>query len=211
MDINLILENKLISIVRGLSGETLINTAKAIYDGGIRLLEVTFDQSGAIDNKTTAEDISSLVSLFGDKMAIGAGTVLTEEQVTLAHSAGAQFIISPDTNEKVIKLTKKLGMISIPGALTPTEVRTAHDFGADFVKIFPCVSLGADYIKAVRAPLSHIKLLAVGGVTPDNMETFAAAGACGFGIATAIADVSAAKRGDFEKIKENALRFTERI
>lgn len=211
MDASVVLDKKIIAIIRGITGDDLLNTAKAVLSGGIELIEVTFDQSGKITAEQTASDIKMLKTKLGDRMHVGAGTVLTERQVRLAHKAGAEFIISPDTDERVIKLTKKLSMLSMPGALTPSEIRKAHDFGADFVKVFPCASLGSEYIKAVAAPLSHVRLLAVGGVTPDNMDEFYKAGACGFGISSSIANKRLADEGNFKQIEENARRFTEKL
>ena len=115
-------------------------------------------------------------------MLVGAGTVTNTHLVDLTHAHGGQYIISPDTNVSVIKKTKELGMISMPGAMTPSEVITAHNAGADIVKLFPASDLGPRYLKAVRAPLNHIKIMAVGGINQKNMPDFLAAGACGFGV-----------------------------
>ena len=125
-------ENKIIVIMRGFSAEQLIRSVDAMEKGGIRLVEVTFDQTGAISDNMTAEYISTLKENFNGRVRIGAGTVMTEKQVELAYNAGAEFIISPDCYEAVIKKTRELGMVSIPGAFTPTEAANAHRFGADF-------------------------------------------------------------------------------
>ena len=144
-----ILQKKLIVIVRGLPRQQLRKTAQALYDGGIRFLEITYSASGAVTDGQTAESIAMLTDAFGTSMHIGAGTVLTEEQVRLTREAGGEFIISPDTNEAVIRRSVELGLVSIPGALTPTEIQRAHQAGADFVKLFPVVSMGVDYVRAV--------------------------------------------------------------
>ena len=148
-------KEKLIVIVRGIEKDKLIPLAQAMYDGGIRLLEVTYSANGSIPDEQTASNIRMLADCFKGRMLIGAGTVLTQQQVEMTHHAGGQFIISPDCNSEVIKKTKELGLVSIPGALTPTEIQTAHKYGADFVKLFPITSLGVGYVKAVKAPLSH--------------------------------------------------------
>ena len=163
-----ITQHKLIAIVRGVAAERLIPMAEAMYAGGIRLLEITFSAKGTPSDEETAENIAMLVQHFAGRMHIGAGTVLTPEQVELVAKAGGKFIISPDANADVIKRTKQLGMVSIPGALTPTEIQSAHRAGADFVKLFPVTGLGTEYVKAVSAPLSHIKFLAVGGLDEDR-------------------------------------------
>jgi 2-dehydro-3-deoxyphosphogluconate aldolase/(4S)-4-hydroxy-2-oxoglutarate aldolase len=142
---------------------------------------------------------------------IGAGTVLTETQVIKAASAGAKFIISPDTNPAVIQKTKALGLISMPGALTPTEASLASRSGADFVKLFPIGSLGKDYLKAIKAPLSNVRFLAVGGVDVSNARDYMSAGAVGIGIGSGIASAALIKSGDFAKITEQARRYIEEV
>ena len=132
-----VLDKKIVAIVRGVYGEDCVKLAQALYDGGIELLEVTFDQSKPEALGRTSDTIHELVVRLGDKMAFGAGTVTSLEMLELAKNAGAQFIVSPDTNEEVIKATVAGGMVSMPGALTPTEILNAHRYGADFVKVFP--------------------------------------------------------------------------
>ena len=202
---------KIIAIVRGLTGETLVKTAEALYEGGIRLLEVTFDQTGKISPEETASMISDLCRRFAGRMRIGAGTVMTVEQVRIAVEAGAEYMISPDTSREVIEETKRLGAVSIPGALTPTEVATAYAYGADFVKLFPAGELGLSYIKAIRAPLSHIPMLAVGGVNEKNIGEFLAAGLAGFGIGSNIVSKKLIEQGDFAALTALAKQYTEQI
>jgi len=113
-----------------------------------------------------------LADYFTDRMYMGAGTVITQKQVELTKSAGGGFVISPDTYNSVINKTRELEMVSIPGALTPTEIQAAHRYGADFVKLFPIINLGVDYVKALKASLSHIKLLAVGGINNNNIREY---------------------------------------
>ena len=162
--VNAIEREKIIAIVRGISPEKCMKVADALYAGGIRLLEITFDQREFTSHQETANIISSIGQKYEGRMYIGAGTVTTCELVECAAKAGARFVISPDVNEDVIRRTVELDMVSIPGAMTPTEIMTAHRAGADFVKLFPAGELGIAYVKAVRAPISHVKLLAVGGI-----------------------------------------------
>ncbi len=117
--------SKIIAIVRGVESSRLIPLAEALYDGGIRLMEITYSADGSVSDSETADNIGSLTKHFKGKMYIGAGTVLTEDQVKKTFNDGGQFIISPNTDSEVIKYTKKLGMVSIPGALTPSEAETA--------------------------------------------------------------------------------------
>ena len=204
-------EEKIIAIVRGVEREKLIPLVEALYDGGIRLAEITFSSNGKISDEETAENIKMLSEHFAGRMYIGAGTVLYEKQVKLAHGAGALFIISPDASESVIKATLECGMVSIPGALTPREIQIANNAGADFVKLFPISNFGAEYVKAVSAPLSHVKLLAVGGMKPENMGEYLRAGACGFGIGSNIVDKKMLANNDFDGIKELAKKYTQGI
>ena len=203
-------EYKIIAIVRGLKKPELLQTVEAMYRGGIRLAEITFDQSGRFASEYTAECISAVAQAFAGRVTVGAGTVMTERQVELACNAGAQYIISPDTNEAVIRRTSELGMVSIPGALTPTEIAFAHRCGADYVKLFPAGELGISYIKAVKAPLNHIKMLAVGGVNVNNLKEFLAAGV-GVGIGSDIVRKDLIQAGRFDQITELAQRYTAQI
>lgn len=195
-----IAREKLIVIVRGIGTEAIIPLAEAMYRGGVRVLEITYAADGSIPEEETARAIRMLKEHFGDRMSIGAGTVLSEHQVELTHAAGGEFIISPDTNPDVIARTASLGLVSIPGALTPTEAQNAHRAGADFVKLFPITSLGPAYVKAVRAPLSHIRFLAVGGVDEKNMKDYLRAGICGFGIGSNLVKKDLIEAGDFDGI-----------
>lgn len=206
-----ILDKKLIVIVRGLEKEKMLPLAEAMYEGGIRLIEVTYAANGSIPEEVTAECICSISEHFGDEMLVGAGTVLTPAQVERTKAAGGSFIISPNVNVEVIQKTRELGMVSMPGALTPTEIENAHEYGADFVKVFPVSTLGPEYIKAVRAPLSHIKLLAVGGVDHHNLKDYLKAGVCGFGMASNIVDKKAVAEGNYAAITELAKCYVEAV
>lgn len=202
---------KIIVILRGFTTDQLIHTVAAMEKGGIKLVEVTFDQSGAVSDEVIAGNIHALKKHFGDCVHIGAGTVMTEEQVELAYKAGAEFIISPDCYEPVIKKTVNLGLVSIPGAFTPSEAANAHRYGADFVKLFPNSEVNLSYIKALTVPLSHIKFLAVGGVNHTNIRDYLKAGVAGVGVATAIANKEAIFSDDYEEITRRAMLFTTQI
>lgn len=197
----------IIAIIRGVSREKLIPLAEALYRGGIRLLEVTYSADGSVSDGKTAESIGELVRHFGGRMLIGAGTVLTVEQVELTAKAGGGFIISPNVDKEVIEATVGLGLVSMPGALTPTEICQADKYGADFVKLFPISDLGSGYVKAVKAPLSHVKLLAVGGITDENMSEYLKAGVCGFGIGSSLTDKKMIAEGDWNGITSLAEKY----
>ena len=204
-------KNKIIVIVRGIDKEHIIPLAEAMYKGGIRFIEVTFDAKGICTDEQTAEKIKILNNAFDGRMYIGAGTVINEKQAEIACAAGAKYIISPDTNPAVIKRTKQLGMLSMPGALTPTEALTAHNSGADYVKLFPVGELGVSYFKAVKAPLSHIRFLAVGGITLDNMRDYLDAGAYGFGIGSSIVKKSLIEQEKFDEISHISSEYVAKI
>ena len=209
--IEAILRERIVVIVRGVKKEDLIPFAEAVYKGGIRLIECTFDATGAVSDEETAANIKMLSEHFGDKMLIGAGTVLNEKQVVLTKEAGGKFIISPDVNEDVIRKTKSEGLVSMPGALTPSEATMADRAGADFVKLFPIASMGGTYLKNIKAPLSHIKFMAVGGINLGNMREFTEAGACGFGISSDIANKKLISEGRFDLIEERAKSYIDLI
>ena len=204
-----ILDEKIIVILRGVEREMLIPLTEALYRGGIRLLELTYSANGSVADEETADRIAMLSRHWAGRMAIGAGTVLTEQQVELTANANGGFIISPDTNEAVIRRTAELGLVSIPGALTPSEITAAHRAGADFVKLFPVTDLGATYVKNVRAPLSHIRMLAVGGINTQNMPEYLGAGACGFGIGSNIIDKKLLQMRDFAGIEALSRSYVE--
>jgi len=173
-----ILTHKIVAILRGVPPSGTKRTAEALYAGGIRLLEVTLNSEEALPL------IEMLSHEFKGRMLIGAGTVLSKTDATNAIAAGACFLISPSLDLEVIGTTRDAGLVSIPGALTPTEILHANNYGADIVKVFPCPD--AAYIKQVLAPLNHIRLMPTGGIDAGNIKTFVATGAAAFGIGSAL-------------------------
>jgi len=200
-------KNRIIAIVRGVEPEKAVRVAQALYEGGIRLVEVTFNQKDPASFQATTASIRGIREAMGDKMLVGAGTVTTPELVELARQAGALYIISPDTDAAVITKTRELGLVSIPGAYTPTEAKQAYLAGADFVKLFPCVGDAPAYLKAICAPFNHIPFLAVGGVTADNATDFLKAGACGVGVGGSLVNKKWIDAGEYYRITEEAKRF----
>ncbi|WP_078395541.1 bifunctional 4-hydroxy-2-oxoglutarate aldolase/2-dehydro-3-deoxy-phosphogluconate aldolase [Shouchella patagoniensis] len=170
---------KLIAIIRGAKKEDLLLIGNSLKEGGIQLVEVTLNSPGAI------EGIKQMAEVFKGEIKIGAGTVLDPESARSAIEAGADFILSPTVNTETIKLTKRYGKVSIPGAYTPTEILTAYEHGADLIKVFPA-SIGSGYIKDIRGPLPHIPLVPTGGVTETNIVDFQKAGATAFGIGSSL-------------------------
>ena len=207
--IEFIEENKIVAICRGTYGNELINLVTALERGGVRLVEVTFDQNDEECLTKTPKAINELSQAFKGKVSVGAGTVVTVEQVDAAYKAGAKYIISPNTNAEVIKHTKKLGLVSIPGALTPSEILAAHDAGADFVKVFPVGSLGLGYVKDIRGPINHVKLLATAGGTPDNLADYLNGGFSGAGISNYLTNKKHIAAGDYDVLTEHARELVQ--
>lgn len=202
---------KLIAIVRGLGGRHMSALAGALLAGGISMMEITFDQSKPDAWPDTCASIRSLSDEYAGRMLIGAGTVMSLEQLRMACDAGAKYIISPDVNVEIIRETKRRGLASFPGAFTPTECVTAYNAGADAVKLFPAGRLGADYIRALRAPLSHIPMLAVGGVNENNAGEFIKAGCAGLGVGGMLVNRELVVNGDFEKITALAREYVKAV
>ena len=204
-----ILDTKVIAIVRGVYGEEALHLAEALAEGGVQLLEVTFDQSHPETHKDTMNTIRNIRLHLGERFLVGAGTVTSAELVEKAADAGALYIVSPNIRPSVVELTRKLNLVSLPGAMTPTEIGMAYDAGADFVKVFPASDLGPGYIKAVRAPLNHIPLLAVGGISAKNIRSFLDAGCCGAGVGGSLVNKSAIAEGRWETLTQEARLLIE--
>ena len=200
--ISRIAEKKVIAIVRGIYDEDCLGLARALHAGGVDLMECTFDQVDEKEQQRTVDTIRLLISELGDVMCFGAGTVTNVKMVEMAKEAGAQFIVSPNTDEAVIRATVKLDMVSIPGALTPTEIKFAHDCGGDFMKVFPACNMGVSYFKNIRAPLDGCRLLAVGGVNEKDAADYMAAGCSGVGVAGCLFKKDWVKNGEWDKITE---------
>ena len=206
-----IVETKLIAIFRRVPQDKLVQTAEALQRGGVRVMEITFDHSREDCFGTLVESIQQLRRALGDSVSIGAGTVLTPEEVQIAANAGAELIVSPNADASVIRCTKELGMVSCPGAMTPSEIVSAHQAGADFVKLFPAEQLGVPFIKAVRGPLGHIPLLAVGGADEKNAGEFIRAGACGIGVGGKLVKQSLIECSDWPALEALAREFIKAL
>lgn len=202
---------KLVAILRGVPRERLDGVVSALIRGGVRILEFTFDHGGAQCIAQNAEKIRQTVTRYGEDVIVGCGTALSATEVEAAYEAGACLAISPNVDAAVIQRTRELGMVSMPGALTPTEIAAAYEAGADIVKLFPAGELGLGYIKAVRGPLRHIPMSAVGGVKPENVPDFLDAGVCGFGVGGQLVLPSAVKSGDDAAIEARARDFVQAI
>jgi len=192
----------LIPVLRAKSAAQGHAVVDAMLAGGVTVVEVTMTVPGAVDL------LKELKKQHGGNLLLGAGTVTTAAQAEATIDAGAEFVVSPSLHPEVISTTKKLGKISIPGALTPTEAITAWDAGADYVKIFPCSAVGgASYLKALLAPFPHLKLIPTGGVTLQTAESFLKAGACALGIGSDLVNLAAIDTGHPETITESARAY----
>ncbi len=192
----------IIAILRGYTKEQCLRIGEGLLLGGLNCMEITYPANG--DPTETAEIIHALHSEFGGELSVGAGTVLTPRQVDMTYEAGGGYIISPNVDTDVITATVSKGLVSIPGALTPSECASAWKAGADFIKLFPMSHMGSDYLKTIAAPLSHIRFLAVGGVKSTQFLEYMKAGACGFGIGGALGYKEATASNDYSIITKCA-------
>lgn len=198
---------KVVAIIRGFAPDVCLKLAEAYAKGGIGLVEVTFNQKAPETWMDTATAIAAIRDRFAGDVRVGAGTVLTAEQLTLCEQAGGEYMITPNVNVDLIRDCVRRGLVAMPGALTPSEAVAAHDAGASFVKIFPAGSLGPGYVKALVAPLGHIPFLAVGGISPDNVADFMAAGCVGAGVGGNLTNKAWIAAGEWDRITDVARRL----
>ena len=193
-------EHQLVAIIRGLEPQHVLPVTEALYLGGIRILEVT------MNSEEPLAAIRSVSEVWGGRMVVGAGTVLDAAMAEAAVSAGARFVLSPVVAPEVIHKAKALGIVSIPGAYTATEIFTAYQHGADLIKVFPATSPA--YIKDIAGPLPQIPLVPTGGITPANIREYKQAGAVGFGVGSGLVDAKQPITPDYlDELTEKARRF----
>ena len=204
-------QRKIVAIVRGLPPENMVRLGHAFEEGGIGLMEITYNQKAPETWKDTAAAIEAVAKEFGDRLLAGAGTVITLEQVAMTYNAGGRYLVTPATQPEIIRAGKALGLGLYPGAMTPSEILEAYNAGADAVKVFPASALGAGYIKAVRAPLSHIPLMAVGGVNEKNAADFMKAGCVGLGVGGNLVNKEWIENGEWGKITALAKEFMKAV
>lgn len=196
----------IVPVVRAPSAEMALDACRALVTGGIRVLEVTLTVPGAVDV------IKKLRKELGARALVGAGTVLTEEAAQDCLSAGAQFVVTPGLNLKVIELCRKSGVSILPGALTPSEVITAWQAGADIVKIFPASALGGPkYLRALRGPLPDVKLMPTGGVNLGTADAYLAAGAVALGVGSELVDAISLRSGRYDVIEQRAREYVSAV
>jgi len=203
---NRMVSEGLIPVIRVSSSQEAIDVSDAIKEGGVTLIEITMSVPGAIDT------IKELTHKYKDEIIMGAGTILDPETARAALLAGAQFIVTPTLNLDVIQLAHRYSAVVVPGAMTPTEILTAWNAGADMVKVFPAAQLGGpEYIKAIRGPLPQILLVPTGGVNLQNAGAFIKAGATALGAGGELVDKKAVKEKKFNIITENTRAFLKAV
>lgn len=196
----------IVPVVRTPSAESAIRSIEAIYRGGVRAAEVTMTVPGAI------HALEKVADQFGDKIMLGAGTVLDPETARACMLAGAQFFVTPTLKLSTIEMAKRYSKVICPGALTPTEVLTAWEAGADVVKVFPANSLGGPkYIKALKGPLPHIEMIPTGGVNLETAGEFLKAGACAVAVGSELVDAKLIKENRYEEMEQRARQYLECI
>jgi 2-dehydro-3-deoxyphosphogluconate aldolase/(4S)-4-hydroxy-2-oxoglutarate aldolase len=197
-----ITEIGIVPVVRTSSAESAIKAVEAIYRGGIRAAEITMTVPGAV------RALEKVADQFGGKIMLGAGTVLDPETARICMLAGAEFFVCPSLRASVIEMAKRYSKVVCPGALTPTEVITAWEAGADVVKVFPCGNVGgAKYIKALKGPFPQVEMIPTGGVNLETAGEFLKAGACALGVGGELVDGKTVKDGRFDIIEERARQF----
>jgi 2-dehydro-3-deoxyphosphogluconate aldolase/(4S)-4-hydroxy-2-oxoglutarate aldolase len=196
-----VLDSGIVAVVRSSDSSQLVEVARALADGGVTTMEITFTVRNAL------EVIRAVHQALGDKILLGAGTVLDAETARAAILAGAEFLVSPTLNLDVIRLAKRYSKLVMPGAFTPTEILTAWEAGADIVKVFPADVVGPAFFKAMRGPLPQIRLMPTGGVDLTTAADFLKAGACCLGVGGQLVEPKAVAEGNFARIRELARQF----
>ncbi|MCM3160774.1 bifunctional 4-hydroxy-2-oxoglutarate aldolase/2-dehydro-3-deoxy-phosphogluconate aldolase [Metabacillus litoralis] len=199
-------DSGIVAVIRGATEDNILPITKALNKGGVKGIEITVETPNVITL------IEKVVSEMGDQVIVGAGTVLDPETARATIMAGAKFVFSPTVNPETIRMTKRYGVISVPGALTPTEILTAFEYGADIIKVFPANIVGPKYFKDVHGPLPHIPLMPTGGINVDNVGDYIKSGAVAAGVGSTL--VNTKKTVDkeyFEELTEKAKQFVKSV
>ena len=199
--IHAIEQTGVIAIVRGIEPESVLPLAEALYAGGVEVIEVTCNSTRYL------ESITALKTNMGDKMKVGAGTVINPVMAQLVIDAGADFVLSPDFNPDVISMVHEKQRLMIPAVMTPSEILQACRLGVDLLKLFPANSLGINYLKEIQGPLDNLALIPVGGITVENTASFARAGAFAVGVGSALTNKQWVRDGEWEKITRQGEAF----
>ncbi len=199
-------KHRIVAIVRGAAPAETLKIARALADGGIRILEITLNSPNAY---AAIEEVSGQM---GKELLVGAGTVMDARSARKAIAAGASFILSPTLDKETIRATKKHGAVSLPGAFTATEILAAYNYGGDIIKVFPASSVGPKYFKELRGPMPYIPLMPTGGISAANIREYRDAGVVAFGIGGALVDTSREMTTAYLKeVTEKAKKLVETI
>jgi 2-dehydro-3-deoxyphosphogluconate aldolase/(4S)-4-hydroxy-2-oxoglutarate aldolase len=196
-----VLECGVVAVVRSPDSRQLVEVARALADGGVTAVEITMTVPNALDV------VRQVRQALGDRLLLGAGTILDPETARAALLAGAEYLVAPTVNLEVIRLCQRYDKLVMPGAFTPTEILTAWEAGADVVKVFPADVLGPAFFKAVRAPLPQVRLMPTGGVDLKTAADFLRAGACCLGVGGQLVEPKAVAEGHFDRIRELARQY----
>ncbi len=206
MNMEEIKTRSVVAVIREATLESIIPMANALKEGGVTALEITMETPKAL------KIIEKIADVFGEELLVGAGTVLDPETARAAIMAGAKFIFSPTVNLETIRMTKRYGVISVPGAFTSTEILNAYEQGADVIKVFPAGSVGPGYFKYIAGPLPHIPLMPTGGINLENAKEYIQAGAVAVGVGTSLVNPKRPITADYLfEVTKNATRLMQEI
>ncbi|PEC50978.1 2-dehydro-3-deoxyphosphogluconate aldolase [Bacillus sp. AFS077874] len=206
MSVEEIKSRAVVAVIRGASLDSIVPIGEALKAGGVTALEITVETPNALAIIEKASDV------FGDEMLVGAGTVLDAETARAAIMAGSRFIFSPTVNIETIRMTKRYGVISVPGAFTATEILNAFENGADVIKVFPAGSVGPGYFKYIAGPLPQIPLMPTGGINLVNAKDYIYAGAVAVGVGTSLVDPKKTLTDAYlSEVKVNARKLMEEV
>lgn len=198
-----VLDCGIVAVVRASDSQQLVEVVRALADGGVTVVEITMTTPGAL------EVIREAKKALGDRVLLGAGTILDTETARAALLAGAEYLVSPALNLDVIRLCQRYNKLVMPGAFTPTEILAAWEAGADIVKVFPAEVVGPPFFKAMQGPLPQIRLMPTGGVDLTTAASFLKAGACCLGIGGQLVEPAAVARRDFDRLRDLAKQYVQ--
>jgi 2-dehydro-3-deoxyphosphogluconate aldolase/(4S)-4-hydroxy-2-oxoglutarate aldolase len=204
-DLQRVLDLGIVAIIRSPSGDQLVTVAEALLAGGIDVIEITLTVPNAL------EVLAAVRKKLGDRILLGAGTILDTETARAAMLAGADFIVSPTVNPSVIEMCRRYSKLVLPGAFTPTEVLTAWEAGADIVKLFPAEVGGPSLLRALKGPLPQVRILPTGGVNLQTIGEFLKAGACAVGLGSSLIEKSALEKGDFTRMTDLSRQYVQAV
>jgi 2-dehydro-3-deoxyphosphogluconate aldolase/(4S)-4-hydroxy-2-oxoglutarate aldolase len=200
-DLRRVLDCGIVAVVRSPDSQQLVEVTRALADGGVTVTEITMTVPDALDV------VRQVRRALGDRVLLGAGTILDPETARAALLAGAEYLVAPTVNLEVIRLCRRYDKLVMPGAFTPTEILAAWEAGADVIKVFPAEVLGPAFFKAVRGPLPQVRLMPTGGVDLNTAADFLRAGACCLGVGSQLVEPKAVAEGHFDRIRELARQY----